>query len=102
MTWSGNREYVGGTESRTFNLPKSGSVVYEVCEIKFTSSIFIGRKVRVNIRGKRALSLISTHGNIEINSRISINGSAQPSDRFVKTSIGGYVKTADDGENAGT
>lgn len=57
--------------------------------------------MRVKISGHRALSLISTHGNIEINSPLNISGSALFLGSSVKTSIGGYVKTVDDGADAG-
>lgn len=100
MTW-GHNQYKGTIEARSFHLHaeqnqeiKGG---YEVCKIEFTSSIFIGRKVRVKISGNRSLSLVSTHGNIEINSPINVSGSAASSG----SSVGGYVKTLDDGLDAG-
>lgn len=99
MTWVPDYEYPGIVEERTFNVTTEKGLEimehYEVCKIEFTSSIFIGQKVRVKFSGHRAFSLISTHGNIEINSPLNINGLA------VNSSIGGYVKTLDDGADAG-
>ena len=73
----------------------------EVCIIDFTSSIFIGQNVRVHISGQRALSLVSRHGNIEINSPLNISGSALSLGSSVQKSIGGYVKTSENGTDAG-
>ena len=102
MTWASDYEYQGSEEDRIFNVStEDGQEIkehFEVCKIEFTSSIFIGPKVRVKISGHRALSLISTHGNIEINSRLNINGLELSS---VNLNVGGYVKTLGDGQDAG-
>lgn len=98
MTWDGNYKYDGAIEGPwTFKEKKN-----EVCKIEFSSSIFIGRQVSVRISGKRALSLISTHGSIEINSLIDINGSNHPYESLAGTRIGGYAKASPDREHAGT
>jgi len=102
MNWASDYEYTGCLEKRTLNTTtKNGQEVkeqHEVCKIEFTSSIFIGQRVRVRFSGHRALSLISTHGNIEINSPLNINGSELSS---ANMSVGGYVKTLGDGADAG-
>ena len=76
MTWNSDYEYPGTEEERIFNVTtEEGQEIKEhfaVCKIEFTSSIFIGPKVRVKFSGHRALSLISTHGNIEVNSPLNI------------------------------
>lgn len=54
----------------------------------------------MNISGAHALSLTSTHGNIEMYSPIDIGGSSFNKDGM-KTSIGGYVKTIEDELDAG-
>lgn len=107
MRWTGNHEYKGEIKTRYFSVPQQFTKItmsYKVCKIEFTSSIFIGRRVIVSIRGQHALSLISIHGNIEINSPIDISGSSfkpvgMPVD--AKTTIGGYFKTVKDGLDAG-
>ena len=100
MTWAPDYEHPGIVENRTFNVTTEKGLEmmqhYEVCKIEFTSSIFIGQQVHVKFSGHRAFSLISTHGNIEINSPLNINGLA------VNSSFGGYVKTLDDGTDTGT
>ena len=102
MTWASDYEYPGVVEDRTFNtITEEGIEIkenYQVCKIEFTSSIFIGKMVHVRFSGHRALSLISTHGNIEINSPLNISGFEVSS---VISSIGGYVKILDDGVDAG-
>lgn len=102
MTWASDYEYPGNVEKQIFNttIEKGKEITehFEVCKIEFTSTIFIGSKVRVRIDGYRALSLISTHGNIEINSPLNISGVELPS---VSSSVGGYVKTSGDGLDAG-
>ena len=104
MTWDRN-QYKGTTEDRSFHLRAEQSQEikggYEVCKIEFSSSIFIGRKVRVKVSGHRALSLISTHGSIEIISPIDVSGSEVSLGSSVNTMIGGYVKTLEDGADAG-
>ena len=93
MKWSGNHEYKGQVENRYFIVP------HNVCKIEFTSSIFIGSKVRVNISGEHALSLVSSHGNIEIYSPIDISGkffNAAGMAVNAKTRIGGYFKAGVD------
>ena len=103
MTWTRNH-YKGAEEIRTFDLLTEQNQQihgrYKVCKIEFTSSIFIGKKVRVKIGGNRALSLVSTHGSIEINSPLNISGSAMYTG-ISNTSIGGYGKTSDDGVDGG-
>lgn len=101
MVCSGNHWYRGYIETREFQ-PAGKNVEHdEVCTIDFTSSIFIGQNVRVHISGQRALSLVSRHGNIEINSPLNISGSALSLGSSVQKSIGGYVKTSEDGRDAG-
>ena len=101
MNWASDYEYPGSIEKRTLDATtKNGQVKeqHEVCKIEFTSSIFIGQRVRVRFSGHRALSLISTHGNIEINSPLNVSGSELSS---ASVSVGGYVKTLGDGADAG-
>ena len=102
MTWASDYEYSGADEYEIFNTTtkdnKQITEPFEVCKIEFTSSIFIGPKVRVKFSGHRALSLISTHGNIEINSPLNISGIELSS---VSSSVGGYVKTSGNGSDAG-
>ena len=103
MRWSGNHMLEGEINLSNFNLRRKPSEIsesYSVCKFEVTSSIFIGRSVRVNINGAHALSLTSTHGNIEMYSPIDIGGSSFNEDGM-KTSIGGYVKTIGDGLDAG-
>lgn len=101
MTWASDYEYLGTVEDRIFNVTtdegKEMTEDFEVCKIEFTSSIFIGPRVRVKFSGHLALSLISTHGNIEINSPLNISGF----ELSVSSSVGGYVKTSGDGSDAG-
>ncbi|XP_022793690.1 uncharacterized protein LOC111332593 [Stylophora pistillata] len=98
MTWDGNYKYDGAIEGPKTFMKND----YEVCKIEFSSTIFIGRQVSVRISGKRALSLISTHGSIEIHSHININGSDDPYESLAGTRIGGYAKASHDGEHAGS
>lgn len=102
MTWNSDYEYPGTEEERIFNVTtEEGQEIKEhfaVCKIEFTSSIFIGPKVRVKFSGHRALSLISTHGNIEVNSPLNISGLELSS---VNSNVGGYIKTLDYGLDAG-
>ena len=102
MAWASVYEYPGTVEGRMFNTTTEKDLEikeqFEVCKIEFTSSIFIGPKVRVKFSGHRAFSLISRHGNIEINSPLNISGLESSS---VSTSMGGYVKTSADGKDAG-
>ena len=102
MTWASDYEYPGNVEDRIFNVTtEEGQEIkehLEVCKIEFTSSIFIGPKVRVKFSGHRALSLISTHGNIEINSPLNISELELSS---VNSNLGGFVKTLSDGQDAG-
>ena len=107
MRWHGKHECKGQIEDRSFNIPgqsKDTIIPYKVCKIEFSSTIFIGSKVRVNITGSHALSLVSYHGNIEVHSPIDISGS--PSHSFgmyinEKTSVGGFLKIKKDGMDAG-
>lgn len=106
MRWSGNHVYDGQLETRYFSVPgqlAKNTASYKVCKIEYTSSIFIGREVRTEIRGEHALSLISTHGNIEINAAINISGSTfdEAGMSGAKTSIGGYFKQKGDGLDSG-
>ena len=104
---SGKYGHKGQIEDRYFNISgqsKDTIIPYKVCNIEFSSTIFIGFKVRVNITGSHALSLISSHGNIEVYSPIDISGS--PSRSFgmhinEKTSVGGFFKIKEDGMDAG-
>ena len=102
MTWASDYEYPGTEEDRIFNVTTEEGLEikehFEVCKIEFTSSIFIGPKVRVKLSGHRALSLISTRGNIEVNSPLNISGLELSS---VNSNVGGYVKTLDNGLDAG-
>ncbi|KAJ7382340.1 hypothetical protein OS493_035617 [Desmophyllum pertusum] len=99
MVCSGNHWYRGYIETRAF---QPVSVMHdEVCTIDFTSSIFIGQMCAFTLVGQRALSLVSRHGNIEINSPLNISGSALSLGSSVQKSIGGYVKTSEDGRDAG-
>ena len=103
MRWSGNHIQKGDVKRSHFNVRRKSSEIkesYYVCKFEVTSSIFIGRGVRVNISGAHALSLTSKHGNIEVYSPIDIGGSSFIKDGM-KTSIGGYVKTKGDGLDAG-
>lgn len=110
MRWYGKHECKGQIEDRSFNIPgqsKDAIIPYRVCKIEFSSTIFIGSKVRVNITGSHALSLVSSHGNIEVHSPIDISGS--PSRSFgmhinQNTSVGGFFKMdqdLEDGMDAG-
>lgn len=96
MFWTNNHEYAGEIEQRTFE-----KMAYNVCKIEFSSSIRIGRQVRVKISGKRALSLISMHGSIEIFSQIDIDATEHSDESLSETSIGGYVKVSHDDKAAG-
>ena len=110
MRWYGKHECIGQIEERYFNISgqsKDAVIPYKVCKIEFSSTIFIGSKVRVNITGSHALSLVSSHGNIEVHSPIDISGS--PSRSFgmhinQNTSVGGFFKMdqdLEDGMDAG-
>ena len=107
MRWYGKHECKGQIEDRYYNIPgqsKDSIISYKVCKIEFSSTIFIGSKVRVNITGSHALSLVSSHGNIEVHSPFDISGS--PSHSFEmhvneNTSVGGFVKIKEDGMDAG-
>lgn len=96
MSWTNNHEYAGEIEQRTFK-----KMAYNVCKIEFSSSIRIGRQVRVKISGKRALSLISMHGSIEIFSQIDIDATEHSDESLSETSIGGYVKVSHGDKAAG-
>lgn len=100
MSWTNNHEYAGEIEQRTFKKTTS-AFAYNVCKIEFSSSIRIGRQVRVKISGKRALSLISMHGSIEIFSQIDIDATEHSDESLSETSIGGYVKMSHDDKAAG-
>ena len=107
MRWYGKHECKGQIEDRSFNIPgqsKDAIIPYKVCKIEFSSTIFIGSKVRVNITGSHALSLVSSHGNIEVHSPIDISGS--PARSFgmhinQNTSVGGFFKIKEDGMDVG-
>ena len=107
MGWYGKHECKGQIEDRSFTIPgqsKDAIIPYKVCKIEFSSTIFIGSKVRVNITGSHALSLVSSHGNIEVHSPIDISGS--PSRSFgmhinQNTSVGGFFKIKEDGMDVG-
>lgn len=110
MGWYGKHECKGQIEDRSFTIPgqsKDAIIPYKVCKIEFSSTIFIGSKVRVNITGSHALSLVSSHGHIEVHSPIDISGS--PSRSFgmhinQNTSVGGFFKMdqdLEDGMDAG-
>ena len=103
MRWSGNHREKGEITTSNFNVrrkPSGFTVPYKVCKLEFMSSIFIGREVRVDISGAHALSLTSTHGNIEVYSPINIGGSSF-NKAGMETSVGGYIKTIEDGIDTG-
>ena len=105
MRWSGNHEYDGTLQTWHFLVPGQAiNVSYKVCKIEFASTILIGKEVRVKITGAYALSLVSTHGNIEIHSEIDISGSTfnQAGMQFnPETNVGGYVRIRKDELDAG-
>lgn len=107
MRWYGKHECKGQIQDRSFNIPgqsKDTIIPYKVCKIEFSSTIFIGSKVRVNITGSHALSLVSDHGNIEVHSSIDISGSPYHSFGMhinEKTSVGGFLKIKKEGMDAG-
>ncbi|XP_068722401.1 uncharacterized protein [Montipora capricornis] len=94
MQWGDSHRYNGSHLDRQFQVPGKPSyftLSYKICKIAFTSTIYIGSQVRVNISGEHAFSMESTHGNIEIKTPIDISGSS----KFIfvaRTSIGGFVK----------
>lgn len=107
MRWYGKHECKGQIEDRSFNIrgqSKDTIIPYKVCKIEFSSTIFIGSKVRVNITGLHALSLVSYHGHIEVHSPIDISGSRSRSFGMhinENTSVGGSFKIKKDGMHAG-
>ena len=103
MQWGDSHRYNGSHLDRQFQVPGKPSyftLSYKICKIAFTSTIYIGSQVRVNISGEHAFSMESTHGNIEIKTPIDISGSS----KFIfvaRTSIGGFVKRSADEVEAG-
>ena len=97
MLWLNSRTYKGKLQRKTFSDPETGAVEhYSVCVIRFSSSIYIGKKVTVKVSGQHGLSLVSHYGNIEIYAPINISGSASSPTAASSKMYGGYISRGAD------